>query len=320
MSTALETSFETFCWTHLGQHPGAVRERLSAWLSEDLGHGDATVRAMGAMTTSAISGALVAKQNCVVAGLPLAAEMLRIIHGEAAAHGALFASEVMVPEGHKAVSGATLLRFSGIAAPLLMAERSCLNLLARLCGIASYTNTVAERVRQCAQAAGRSAPRLLETRKTTPGLKIFEKYATRMGGAHNHRLGLDAGAMLKENHLCVGAAAGHSLQELTGLVRDQLPLLTGLEVEVTNLAEFEQALEAGADVVMLDNFSMADVALAVQRRNALGVKTLLEISGNLDRKPVEDLVATGVDLMSMGALIHQAPWTDLSMRLEPLPS
>ncbi len=95
------TSFETFCWTHLGQHPGAVRERLAAWLSEDLGHGVATVRAMGAMTRSTINGALVAKQNCIVAGLPLAAETLRMTHGEAADDGDLFTFDVMVPEGHK---------------------------------------------------------------------------------------------------------------------------------------------------------------------------------------------------------------------------
>ena len=337
--TVVALTFDDFCLNRLGLPPDRIRTSLGAWLEEDAGHGDATVRAMGSLagvlasagaTPGATAGvavprriraAVVAKEPCVVAGLPLALETLRIVHGQAgwpATVGSVggVAVECAVAEGHSVAAGTTLLRVTGSASALLLAERACLNLLARLCGIATYTAGVAERLAACQPAPGRRLPRLLETRKTTPGLKVLEKYATRAGGAANHRMGLDAGAMLKENHIRIGQAAGYDLRSLIDAVSAGLPLLCGLEVEVATLQEFEIALDSGAAVIMLDNFSLADAAGAVQLRDRRGSMALLEISGNLDRRPLQDIVAIGVDLMSMGALIHQARWTDLSMLFE----
>lgn len=312
--------FDTFCLTALGTTPGLIRNTLQGWLDEDAGHGDATLRAMGVLGARPALARVTAKEPCVATGVPLAAEVLALAHGgnpsALGSRGAGLEVVRMAGEGQKLAAGEVVLEVKGLAAALLLGERSCLNLLARLCGIATHTAAVVERLREIALAPGRARPLLLETRKTTPGLKIFEKYATRCGGAANHRMGLDAGAMLKENHIRLAMDAGYGLPSIIKDVKLRLPLLTGLEVEVTCLQEFEQALAAGAEVIMLDNFSLEDVAAAVAIRDKSNARALLEISGNLDRRPLEAIVATGVDVMSMGALIHQARWSDLSMTFE----
>jgi nicotinate-nucleotide pyrophosphorylase (carboxylating) len=326
-------SFEEFCLVQLACPPDTIRAKLGDFLHEDVGHGDVTLRAMGkvlgkprtlgsASTPAPLALAkIVAKEDCTLAGVPLAAETLRIAHGTG--ERSPFRIIDQRQDGDRLNAGDAILVCQGSAAAMLMAERPALNLLARLSGVASHTAAVVARLQQCEKAKSRdgnsrTTPRLLETRKTTPGLKIFEKYATRTGGARNHRMGLDAGAMLKENHLRAGAAAGWDQAALTSHVLSELPLLAGLEVEVTNLEEFRIALRSNAAVIMLDNFDLNDAAQAVHERDAAGVQTLCEISGNLDRTPIEQIVATGVDLMSMGALIHQAKWTDISLVFERL--
>jgi nicotinate-nucleotide pyrophosphorylase (carboxylating) len=203
----------------------------------------------------------VAKQDCVVAGLPFALEIFRLAHGTTQ-HDE-FSVLKLVEEKTPVTKGTVLLTVKGNGAALLLGERTALNLLSRLCGVATYTSHVVEQLQKLTPGSGaRAMPRLMETRKTTPGLKIFEKYATRAGGAHNHRMGLDAGAMLKENHFAAGARGGLDFLNTILRVKAALPLLAGLEIEVTNLEEFKIALGAGVPVVMLDNFSLDDAAKA----------------------------------------------------------
>lgn len=308
--------FDSFCLHELGMVPAVVQRTLEAWLHEDCGHGDLTVKGLGSLLNETSTAQIVAKQDCVVAGLPLALEIFRLAHGSIQSTG--FSVLAAAQEKSKVRKGTILLSMKGNGAALLLGERTALNLLSRLCGVATYTFQVVERLQQlsASHGSGDAPPRLMETRKTTPGLKIYEKYATRAGGAHNHRMGLDAGAMLKENHFSAGARGGLDFLHTIMRVKAELPLLAGLEIEVTNLEEFKIALSANVPVIMLDNFSLADAAQAVALRNAAGSNTLLEISGNLDRLDLADVVRTGVDLMSMGALIHQATWVDLSLRFE----
>jgi nicotinate-nucleotide pyrophosphorylase (carboxylating) len=309
--------FNGFCLHQLGMAPSAVQRTLENWLHEDCGHGDLTVKGLGNLLDGPSVAQIVAKQDCVVAGLPLAVEIFRLVQGTT--QQGEFSVLKVVEEKTPVTKGTVLLSVKGNGAALLLGERTALNLLSRLCGVATYTAAVVERLRKLSLSTGGGAtPRLMETRKTTPGLKIYEKYATRAGGAHNHRMGLDAGAMLKENHFAAGARAGLDFLNTILRVKAELPLLAGLEIEVTNLEEFKIALGAGVPVIMLDNFSLADAARAVALRNESGSHALLEISGNLDRLDLAEVVQTGVDLMSMGALIHQATWMDLSLRFESI--
>jgi nicotinate-nucleotide pyrophosphorylase (carboxylating) len=327
-------TFEMFCWTGLGLAPSLVRKKLLAFLEEDLGHGDVVLKSAGAVFERGVKARLVAKSDCVVAGLWCAIEIMNTAAGGCGVVGSVPApgwSEGSTPtdprwiavaphvrDGDQVNAGTVLLEWYGPAAPLLAGERAALNLLARLSGVATYTRRVQTQLEACA-AQGLRPPRLLETRKTTPGLKVFEKYATRVGGARNHRMGLDSGGMLKENHLRTAAKGGVSLGELVSRVRAHQPLLAGLEVEVTSLPECEEALQAGADVVMLDNFDTDAVRSAVSLRDRLRPAAHLELSGNLDRLRPADLAALGVDFISMGALIHQATWADLSLQFETVP-
>lgn len=324
-------TFESFCWTGLGLAPTLVRGKLLGFLEEDIGHGDVVLKSAGSAFEREVRARLMAKSDCVVAGLWLATEIMNLAAGSgpsvlanlsATNHQGqgdlpVFSLTALprVCDGDSVKAGTVLVEWSGPAAPLLAGERAALNILSRLSGIATYTRRVQMELEACADR-GLHPPRLLETRKTTPGLKVLEKYATRVGGARNHRMGLDAGGMLKENHLRAAAKGGVRLTELVKRVRANQPLLTGLEVEVTSLSEFEQALHAGADVVMLDNFESEMVQKAVALRDQMRADARLELSGNLDRVSPSDLAALGVDFISMGALIHQATWSDLSLQFE----
>ncbi len=173
-------------------------------------------------------------------------------------------------------------------------------------GISTKTNKILSEIRKHTQTL-----QLLETRKCTPGLRMYEKYAVRVAGARNHRHALDSGAMLKENHL---RSIGTLEQGLIKL-KQALPILSTAEIEVTNLEEFKRALDYDANVIMLDNFSVQDAQKASAERDIKNKHVKLELSGNLDEKRIEDLVQTGVDYVSMGALIHKAVWVDMSLQL-----
>lgn len=260
-------------------------------LHEDFGDGDVTgdhCVPVDARSTARV----ITRENCLVAGLPVVETVFRLTDPSCVVTRVL-------DEGQSAPAGATLFRVSGPARALLRAERVSLNFLSRLCGIATITATYTRELDGL-------RTRLLDTRKTTPGLRYLEKYAVRVGGGTNHRFNLSDGAMIKENHIRAAGGITAAVKRLRPALAPGLPL----EVEVTDLTELDEAIAAGADIIMLDNMSLAMTREAVTR-NAGRAK--LEASGNVTLKTLRDIAATGVDFVSTSATIRKASWIDLSM-------
>lgn len=283
--------------------------RLS--LQEDVGPGDLTT--LACVEPGATGRAVfLAKQELVVSGHDAAAEVFRQL-------GAAY--RPLIAEGQVAAPRALIAEAEGPVRALITGERTALNFLMRLCGIATHVRAcVAQAAEQGgaqggAQAGGREgrAFRVVDTRKTTPLHRALEKQAVRAGGAHNHRFGLYDGLFIKDNHI---VAAGGIAQAVARVRAHAHPLLK-IEVEVESLEELSQALDAGADVILLDNMDDATLtaAAAICRRHPRGAAVLLEASGNMTGPRLAGLAATGVDYASMGGLIHQARWADVSMRL-----
>lgn len=270
-------------------------------LEEDVGPGDVTTRAV--VDPSARGTArIVAKQALVVSGQAAAAEVFRQLDAR---------YEAVVPDGEEVASGTVIGRVEGSLAALLTSERTALNFLMRLCGVATHTRGVV-------RAAG--ALRVVDTRKTTPLLRALEKDAVRHGGAANHRYALYDGVLIKDNHI---VAAG-GLTTAVRRARSAAHHLLRIEVEVETLGELTEALAAGADVVLLDNMDDATLREAVVMRAvhlaAGGQPVVMEASGNMTAERIARLGDVGLDFVSMGGLVHQARWADLSMRIDPLPA
>lgn len=265
-------------------------------LKEDLGSGDLTTRLTVPEGRKA-RGTFITKQVLVVAGLPVAAEVFRVLDPSVA-------WELMVEEGAEVGTGTRLAAASGTAAALLAGERVALNFLQRLSGIATLTR------RLQAELAGLKVE-LLDTRKTTPGLRGPEKYAVRVGGGRNHRLRLDDGILIKNNHLRLAGGIRLAVER----ARRQRPPEMLVEVEVTNPAELDEAIAAGADAVLLDNMTPAEVRECVQR--AAG-RARLEVSGGINTANIRAYAETGVDAVSVGGLTHSAPAADIHLLIEPL--
>jgi len=240
---------------------------------------------------------VVAKEDLVLAGLPVAVEVflavdpaLRVVLG--------------AQDGDRAAPGSVVLRIDGSSRAILMAERVMLNLLQRLSGTATLTRAFVDAV------AGTGA-RILDTRKTTPGLKVLEKYAVRCGGGVNHRLTLGDGVLLKENHI----AASGGIAPAVALARAVSPNLVRIEVEAETLDQVRECLALpGVDGVLLDHMTLAQMAEAVALRDAAASRIFLEASGNLALERARAVAETGVDFLSVGALTHSAPSVDLSLR------
>ena len=275
--------------------------QLQDWLAEDLGRGDLTAPALIGRRAQA---SWMAKQDGVFCGGGLALQLFRLLDPELEA-------ECLVADGVAVRSGDTLLRLDGQASALVGAERTALNLAMRLSGIATAT---AELVKQL-QGTG---VRLADTRKTTPGLRELEKYAVRMGGGVNHRLGLDDAAMLKENHL---AWAGGVKPAITA-VRASAPWPARVIVEAETEQEAVDAVTAGADAVLLDEFTPEQLSKLVPRLRQLVVErsgfgaVVLEASG-IQPGDLRAYAATGIDLISTSAPVTRSRWLDLSMRFAP---
>lgn len=270
-----------------------VRRLVRFALDEDVGRGDVTTAATIAadkMVTAMIS----AREAIVVAGLPIAA----VVFEEA---GAKAQVEARAREGERAAAGTALLSIRGNAAELLGVERTLLNFLQRMCGVATLT-------RRFVDAVSGTRARITDTRKTIPGWRLLDKYAVRMGGGWNHRFGLDDGILIKDNHVlaCGGIAAA------VARARSAAPHLLRVEVECDTLAQVEEALTAGTDAILLDNMSTADLAEAVKR---IAGRAIVEASGGMTFQRVREVAETGVDLISVGALTHSAPAVDLTMEL-----
>ncbi len=270
-----------------------IHRLIELALEEDLGPGDVTTQAL---IPPDLEGAaqIRAKQTLVVAGLPVAARVFARLC--AALH---FSPQVA--EGEEVEAGTVLAELSGPVAAILTGERTALNFLMRLSGIATHTRRLVGLV------AGSGAV-LVDTRKTTPGWRLLEKYAVRLGGGRNHRLGLFDGVLIKNNHLAAVGSVGEAVRR----ARERGHQLLRVEVEVGSLAELEDALTAGADIVMLDNMDEAAMAEAVALARG---RALLEASGGMTPERLPRVAATGVHFISVGALTHSAPAVDIHLRL-----
>ena len=278
-----------------------LQAQLQHWLAEDLGRGDLTAPALSGRRAQA---SWIAKQEGVFCGGSLALQLFRLLDPKLEA-------ECLVPDGAAVQSGDTLLRLDGQATALVGAERTALNLAMRLSGIATATAALVRELQG-------SGVRLADTRKTTPGLRELEKYAVRMGGGVNHRLGLDDAAMLKENHL---AWAG-SVEAAIAAVRASAPWPARVIVEAETEQEASKAVIAGADAVLLDEFTPEQLISLVPRLRQLAVEragsgaVVLEASG-IQPGDLRAYAATGIDLISTSAPVTRSCWLDLSMRFAP---
>ena len=234
---------------------------------------------------------LLCKEDGVIAGLPVFARVFELLDKNTEV--TLFAKD-----GDTVTKGQKLGVVRGDIRVLLSGERTALNYLQRMSGIATYTRSIAVLFEG-------SKTKLLDTRKTTPNMRLFEKYAVKVGGGYNHRYNLSDGILLKDNH--IGAAGG--VREAVAMAKEYAPFVRKIEIEVENLDMFQEALEAGADIIMLDNMSVEDMREAVRLANG---KAEIECSGNVTRENVERLIDIGVDYISSGALTHSAPILDLS--------
>lgn len=262
-------------------------------LEEDIGPGDVTTQAI--IPPDLMGEAHIrAKAALVVAGLPVAARVFGKLDTEVAFSAA-------AADGQEVAKGTVLARLTGPVASILTGERVALNFLQRLSGIATFTRAMA------AQVAGTQAV-LVDTRKTTPGWRVLEKYAVRMGGGGNHRLGLYDGVLIKNNHL---TAVG-SISEAVRQTKASTHHLLKIEVEVTDLPGLEEALSAGADRILLDNMDDATLKKAVELTRG---RAVLEASGSMTKERLPKVAATGVNFISMGALTHSAPAVDIHLRL-----
>ena len=241
---------------------------------------------------------LICKQKGVICGLGVFERTFKLLD---AATEVTFA----VADGDEVEAGQLLGEVRGDIRVLLSGERTALNFLQRMSGIATYTRSVAQLLQG-------SKTKLLDTRKTTPNMRIFEKYAVRVGGGCNHRYNLSDGVLLKDNH--IGAAGG--IKKAVEMAREYAPFVRRIEVEVESIEMCMEAVDAGADIIMLDNMSVAEMKEAVR---LIGGRALTECSGNVTRENIKNIIDTGVDFVSSGALTHSAPILDLSLKnLRPL--
>lgn len=268
-----------------------VERIIRTALREDIGLGDMTTDVT--VPADAVGRAeLVAKENFTLAGLDPAAEVFRTLDPEVK-------FEKLFEDGRAVRRGDVIAWLKGSAQALLQGERVALNLLQRMSGIATLTALYVE------QVVGTRAV-IVDTRKTAPGLRALDKYAVRMGGGRNHRIGLFDGVLIKENHI---AAAG-GIHAAISRAREKLPHTLKIEVETATLAEVAEALDAGADIIMLDNMDLADLRLGVE---LIAGKALVEASGGVNLERVREIAETGVDIISVGALTHSVRAADISM-------
>jgi nicotinate-nucleotide pyrophosphorylase (carboxylating) len=281
-------------------HPplGQVRAIVQRALDEDIGWGDVTTE-HSVPTDQWSQAVLLAKQDGVLCGGLVFAATLAMVNGAVKV-------EALLPDGAVFAKGDVAARIEGPTRALLTGERTALNFVQRLSGIATITRAFVARLSGL-------PTKLIDTRKTTPGLRVLEKYAVRVGGGYNHRFNLADAVLLKDNHLAALRAEGRDLAEAVRTIRRRVPHTMRVEVEVTSLGEIDAALAGGADIILLDNMSNEDMREAVRR---IGGRALTECSGNVTLETVRERAETGVDLISSGALTHSARALDLSLEIE----
>ncbi len=271
---------------------GLIAETIRLALLEDLGHGDITSSLIVPEDRSA-RAIIRAKEDLVLAGMPFVREVFSIIDS-------CVEVNAFLAEGSDVPKGGEIAEVKGSARSLLAGERTALNILQRVSGIATLTRAYQRLVSDL-------PVKIVDTRKTAPGMRFMEKYGVRVGGGTNHRYGLYDGILIKDNHIRIAGG----VKEAVGMAKKGHHLLK-IEVEVSSFDELREALDAGADVIMLDNMSVEDMAQAVKITKG---RALLEASGNVSTGNVRKIAETGVDLISVGALTHSARAVDISMKI-----
>lgn len=266
-------------------------------LAEDIGRGDLTTRAIIPAKDEA-TAAIVVKDEGVIAGLEVAQLVFKAVSG-----GESIKFKTKVKDGDKVKNGQIVAQVRGPARPILTAERTALNFLSSLSGIATLTA-------KFVSAVSPYKVKIMDTRKTTPGWRILEKYAVRKGGGFNHRMGLDDGILIKSNHLKT-----HSIGQAVQLALKEAHRGMKIEVEVRNLKELKGACAAEVDIIMLDNMTIGQIKRAVEFVDRSNKKVLLEASGEVTLRNVRRIAATGVDLISVGALTHSAPILNMNLKI-----
>jgi nicotinate-nucleotide pyrophosphorylase (carboxylating) len=274
-----------------------IEELVDRTLAEDLGWGDVTTEAIiPAELTGKAS--MVAKARGMLAGI----EVARLVFCRV---DPSVQFDIIIPEGSGIQPGDLIAKLEGKVASILKGERTALNFLQRLSGIATETSRYVEAIKGLDS-------RIVDTRKTTPGMRVLEKYAVRVGGGHNHRLHLGDGVLIKDNHLAALRSQGLAMKDIISRARERAPFNLKVEVEVRTAQEAVEAVEAGADIVMLDNMGLEEMRQAARLVKG---RALLEASGGITLDNVRRVAETGVDLISVGALTHSARSLDISLEM-----
>jgi len=271
---------------------------LQNWLLEDIGRGDRTTQSLLSQSADLRTAKWIAKEAGVVAGLPIAARVFQLLNPKVSL-------VTDISDGERCEVGQVVARLHGPMDALLTGERVALNLAMRLSGIATATREYAEKIADL-------PTQLVDTRKTTPGLRLLEKYASQVGGAVNHRMGLDDAVMIKDNHIAAAGGIGEAIAQ----VRARIPYPLTIEVETEDLAQVEAALRFGADIIMLDNMPLEIMRQAVSLIRGKNERIKIEASGNITLSTIRAVAETGVDYVSTSAPITRSHWLDLSMKLE----
>lgn len=271
-----------------------IKNLIEQALKEDIGNGDITTNALipDAMVSTAT---MVAKANGIIAGMEVAEEVFRFLSPE-------IVWNPLVQDGDKIEKGTLLVEMSGPFRALLTGERLALNFLQRMSGIATMTHLFVKQVADY-------EVKILDTRKTVPGLRLLDKYAVKAGGGENHRIGLYDMVLIKDNHIKVAGGIKNAVEQ----IRKEIPAGMKIEVETTTLAEVQQALEMNADIIMLDNMTNETMRICVKTINH---RVKVEASGNINLERVREVAATGVDYISIGALTHSVTALDISMNIK----
>lgn len=277
---------------------GEMLAGIGEFLAEDIGRGDITTSATVPRDTRGF-GRFLAKEDLVLCGLDIAEAVFFHLDPDSSE------IESTVADGDEIPKGTVFGTLKGYADVLLVGERTALNLMQRLSGIATLT-------RQFVKAVEGTNAQIVDTRKTTPGLRMLEKYAVTVGGGKNHRMGLDDGVLIKDNHI---ALAG-GISEAVKAAKDKVGHLHKIEVEISNWAQLREAIEAGAEIVMLDNQTPDEAAKLVQMARSLNPAVIIEASGNMDLDRVRSFAEAGVDLISVGKLTHSARAVDISFKIQ----
>lgn len=277
---------------------GEVLAAIGEFLAEDIGRGDITTQATVAPDVRGL-GRFLAKEYLVICGLEVAEAVFLHLDAE------IPEIETGFNEGDEVEEGTVFATLKGYADVLLTGERVALNILQRMCGIATLT-------RAYVKAIEGTKAQIVDTRKTTPGLRLLEKYAVTVGGGKNHRMGLDDGVLIKDNHITLAGG----ITEAVTAAKQKVGHLHKIEIEIMNWAQLREAIEAGADIILLDNQTPEEAAKLVSMARDLNPAVMTEASGGMDLDRVRSFAEAGVDLISVGRLTHSARAVDISFKIQ----